>query len=102
PKDDWCLKNATVKQTKTGRYFCVLTFEFEIDIQEVQPSIERGIGLDYSSPLFYIDSEGCSPEFPKPFRTAEAKLAKEQHKLSRMKRGSKNYSRQLLKVQKLH
>ena len=102
PKDDWCLKNATVKQTKTGRYFCVLTFEFEIDIQEVQPSIERGIGLDYSSPLFYIDSEGRSPEFPKPFRTAEAKLAKEQHKLSRMKRGSKNYSRQLLKVQKLH
>lgn len=102
PQSDWRLKNATVKQTKTGRYFCVLTFEFEIDIQEVQPSVERGIGLDYSSPLFYVDSEGRSPEFPKPFRTAEAKLANEQHKLSRMKRGSKNYNKQLLKVQKLH
>ena len=102
PQSDWRLKNATVKQTKTGRYFCVLTFEFEIDIQEVQPSVKRGIGLDYSSPLFYVDSEGRSPEFPKPFRTAEAKLANEQHKLSRMKRGSKNYNKQLLKVQKLH
>ena len=68
----------------------------------MQPSVERGIGLDYSSPLFYVDSEGRSPEFPKPFRTAEAKLANEQHKLSRMKRGSKNYNKQLLKVQKLH
>ena len=49
----------------------------------------------------YVDSEGRKANYPHYHRKAEDKLAREQRKLSRMGKGSSNYARQLLKVQKI-
>ena len=62
PKD-WLLKRATIKQTKSGKYFCILQYENEIpDPQEVLPTEENAVGLDYSSPHFYVNNNGYSPK----------------------------------------
>ena len=96
------LKSATISETKSGRIFCALLYEFDVPApKEVLPTLENSIGLDYSSPLFYVDHENRSPDKPRWFRESEAKLAHEQRLLSHMKYGSKNYIRQLRKIEVL-
>ena len=100
--DNWVLKSATISETKSGRIFCALLYEFDAPVpKEVLPTLENSIGLDYSSPLFYVDHENRSPDKPRWFRESEAKLAHEQRLLSHMKYGSKNYIRQLRKIEVL-
>ena len=101
PKADWALKAATVSCTRTGKYFISLLYEFEKDIQPVAATKEKSLGLDYSSHDFYVDSNGDAANYPRFYRRAEAKLAKEQRKLSHMKFGSNNYNQQLHKVRLL-
>ncbi|MFR3809036.1 MAG: transposase [Lachnospiraceae bacterium] len=60
------------------------------------------IGLDMSFPDLYVDNNGDTPEFSKPYRHMEPALAKEQKRLSRQKEGSKRYERRWVKVAKLH
>lgn len=101
PKDDWRLKAATVSCTRTGKYYISLLYEFGEDIQPVAATKENSLGLDYSSHDFYVDSNGDVANYPRFYRKAETKLAKEQRKLSRMKAGSNNYNQQLQKVRLL-
>lgn len=102
PPKHWILKSATVSQAKSGRYFCSLSYEFEMPTPaEVLPTEDNAIGLDYSSPKFYVDDQGRSPDKIHWFRASEEKLAHEQRLLTNMKYGSKNYNRQLHKIQVL-
>lgn len=101
PETGWTLKAATVSCTRTGKYFISLLYEFEKDIQPVAATKEKSLGLDYSSHDFYVDSNGDAANYPRFYRRAEAKLAKEQRKLSHMKFGSNNYNQQLHKVRLL-
>ena len=101
-------KNETIKSVtvsiKAGRYFFSVLVEYDpIKVEPIKATPDsKVIGIDYSSPSFYIDSEGYSPEETKFFRRSEKKLAKEQHKLSKKKKGSKNYNKQKEKIQKTH
>ena len=102
PNPDWTLKRATVSQTPSGEYYCSLQYEFEVPVPErVLPTKERTLGLDYSSPKFYVDHTGFSPERPQWFRESEKKLARYQRRLTRMVPGSKNWQAMKLKIQKL-
>ena len=98
PKDDWRLKAATVSCTRTGKYYISLLYEFGEDIQPVAATKEKSLGLDYSSHGFYVDNNGDVANYPRFYRKAETKLAKEQRKLSHMKYGSNNYNQQLQKI----
>ena len=102
PGNGWKIKSATVKQTKSGKYFISVLFEFTKEITSVVAKEETSLGLDYSSHDFYVDSNGDVANYPRFYRKSEEKLAKEQRKLSRMKYGSKNYEEQKHKVQLLH
>ena len=55
-----------------------------------------------SLPKLYVDSNGNTPDFPKPYRTMESKIKREQRKLSRKEKGSKNYEKQRIKLAKQH
>jgi putative transposase len=98
--NDWKIKRATVSQNASGKYYCSLTFEYESHIQEVEP--QNAIGLDFSMHELYVDSNGDCPAYPKYYRQAEKKLAREQRKLSLMQKGSNNRNKQRIKVAKLH
>ena len=97
------LKSVTVTQEPDGKRYYSVLMEYPKQ-QAAVPSVTEmnGIGLDYSMPKLYVDSNGDSPEFPKPYRAMEAKLAWEQKKLSRKRLGSKRYEKQRLKIAKLH
>ena len=60
-------------------------------------------GLDYSSPYLYVDDEGNSPtDFTHFYRDIEDRLAKEQRKLSNMRKGSNNREKQCRKIARLY
>ena len=50
----------------------------------------------------YVDSNGQEPNYPRYYRAAEKKLAREQRRLSKMQKGSKNRQKQKIKVANLH
>ena len=50
----------------------------------------------------YKDSNGNEPRYPRYYRQAEKKLKREQHKLSKMQKGSKNREKQRQRVAKRH
>ena len=73
-----------------------------VSVNPQQVADDRILGIDFSVPSFYVDSNGDSVSYPHAYRTMEKKLIKEQKKLSRKVYGSNNYYKQLLKVQRLH
>lgn len=96
------LKSVTITQEPDGKRYYSILMEYPKPQAATQPVIQNGIGLDYSMPNLYVDSNGVSPVFPKPYRTMEPKLARAQKKLSRKKPGSKRYEKQRMKVAKLY
>ena len=101
PKKDWKLKSATVSQSSDGKFYVSVLFEYESDIN-YQVDLNNAIGLDYASNGLFVDSNGKRGTNHKFYREAQKKLAKEQRKLSRKAKYSKNYYKQLLVVNKLH
>lgn len=101
PKES-VIKSATISKTPTGKYYVSILVEVEANIKLVEPTPETVLGLDYSSPSLFVDSEANLADYPKFYRKAEEKLKKAQRKLSKRKKGSKNREKQRLKVAKLH
>ena len=97
---DYIIKSVTITKTRTNKYYISVLVEYETQV--VKKEIEKVIGLDFSMKELYIDSNGYSANFPRFFRLAQKKLAKEQRILSRRKHGSKRYEKQRLKVAKIH
>lgn len=104
-KENMVLKNCTCTLEPNGKWMFSIQFSmiekrntFSIfDKDEI-----RHIGLDMSLPKLYIDSNGEVADFQKPYRFLEKKIAKEQRKLSHMKKYSKNYMKQKQYLAKLH
>lgn len=97
----WRIKSVTVEHTRSGRFEVSVLFEFETqEPEQVEP--ESFVGLDYSSHDLYVTSDGERPGYPRYFRHAERKLAREQRKLSRMQKGSANWRKQKLRVARVH
>lgn len=98
--EEYKIKSATVSQSSGGKYYVSVLFEYEEKIQTIKP--EKYIGLDFSMHELYIDSNGNEAEYPRYYRVSEQKLKREQRKLSHMKKGSSNRSKQKMKLAKLH
>jgi len=96
------IKSATVSKTPGGKYYVSILTEYEFTQPQVMLSKDRSIGLDYSSSSFYVDNQGTRADYPKFYRKAQFKLAKEQRKLALMKLHSNNYEKQKVKVATLH
>ena len=101
---DETIKSCTISK-KAGKYYISVLTEFEpkeIKKLEAQAIADNKIiGIDFSVPHFYVDSNGIEANYPKFYRNAQKKLAKEQKKLSKKEHKSHNYNKQLLKVQKI-
>lgn len=100
--EEYEIKSATISKTKTEKYYISILVEYVEEVEEVAPTKETIIGLDYSSTSLYIDSEGKNADYPRYYRLAEEKLKREQRKLSKRKKDSKNREKQRQKVAKLH
>ena len=97
---DYRLKSVTVSQTPSGAYYASILYEYESGIEAIKP--ETFIGLDYSMQELYISSDGETAAYPRYYRQSLDKLKREQRKLSHCQKGSKNRSKQRIKVAQIH
>lgn len=98
PKDGK-IKSATISKNPSGKYY--ISILVEQGIKEL-PKNEFAIGIDLGLTDFAITSDGVKYSNPRYLRKSLNKLAKEQRKLSRKKKGSKNRNKQRIKVAKLY
>ena len=96
------IKSATVSYESNGKFYISFTVEYEPIIVNTTIDKNNSIGLDFSMHELYVDSLGNAPKFPKPYRTAEQKLKREQRKLSHMVKDSSNYNKQRTKLARIH
>ena len=97
---DYKLKSVTISQSPSGKYYASILYEYENQIHRTDP--KTFLGLDYSMHELYKDSNGSKPSYPRYYREAEEKLAREQRRLTKMQKGSKNRDKQRVKIAKLH
>lgn len=101
--EDWKIKSATISRRPNGKYYVSILCEYYIEESEkVKPKIESSVGIDYMSNGLGMTSNGEVLSQHRYFRESQSKLAIEQRKLSRKKRGSKNYEKQKMVVNKIH
>lgn len=97
---DYKLKSVTISQSPSGKYYASILYEYENQIHRTDP--KTFLGLDYSMHELYKDSNGSKPSYPRYYREAEEKLAREQRRLTKMQKGSKNRDKRRVKIAKLH
>ena len=90
---------ATIRRSASGKYYVSILCEVEVAPLPVK---NAAIGLDVGIKSFAVDSNGKEYPNNKYLQKAEAKLKREQKKLSRKKKGSANWEKQRIKVVRCH
>ena len=99
-------KYSMVSVSRKGKYYYVSLLGEEdhsllgLIKQKLEPN--NAIGLDFSLSHLFVDSEGNHLDMPTYYQESLSKLAKEQRKLSHMKKGSSHYQKQLMRIKNLH
>ena len=93
------IKQATVSQTPTGKYFVSVLVETE---HEPLPSTDKIVGIDLGIKDLLITSNGEKYNNKRIIKLYEDKLAREQRQLARKVKGSNNYNKQHIKVACIH
>lgn len=93
------IKSATISKNPSGKYYISILVEQEM---KELPKNDFAIGIDLGLTDFAITSDGIKYSNPRYLRKSLNKLAKEQRKLSRRKKGSKNRNKQRIKVARVH
>ena len=94
-------KSVTVSREPSGKYFASLLFDCENQTAEKRQA-EKFLGMDFAMHGMCVFSTGERAGYPMFYRNAEKKLAREQRKLSRCEKGSRNYQKQKKKVALSH
>ncbi len=100
-------KFTMVSISRKGKYYYVslLGEEEYFDYGEyIKESLDpnNSIGLDFSLSHLFVDSNGSHLDMPTYYQDSLTKLAKEQRKLSHMKKDSSHYQKQLMRINNLH
>lgn len=90
----------TITRKGSGRWFVSLKFKGP-EFQKL-PHCENSVGLDLGLESFLTTDKGFKVDNPRFYRKFQHKLAKEQRRLSRKQKGSRNYLKQKRKVAKVH
>jgi putative transposase len=95
------IKSCTISRSKTNNYYISILTEYEH--QPTTKEVQHAVGLDFSMNGLFVESEtGKKANYPRFYRQALEKLAKEQRILSHRIKDSGRYHKQRLKVAKLH
>jgi len=97
------ITSAVITEEPDGTLYVSIQFNIiEKHHERAYISPEEIVGLDYSSPSFYVDDNGGEPGSPRAYREAEAGLARAVSVRDRKKKGSRNRARASLIVSKRH
>jgi putative transposase len=94
------IKQIIIKKHNSSRWYACISIESNEPIEQKQ--IQHAIGLDMGIKHFLTDSDRKQIESPHYLKEPLKKLKKEQHRLSRKRKKSKNREKQRIKVAKFH
>ncbi|RSN04751.1 transposase [Streptomyces sp. WAC 01325] len=89
----------TVIKDAAGRYFASFVVE---TAPETLPDVASAVGIDLGLGHFAVLSDGTKIDTPRFLRRAEKKLKREQRRLSRKAKGSKNRDKARIKLARAH
>ena len=95
---------ATISRNPSGQYFVSFIVHTNEEYPEFNKPIskENSLGIDFGLKHFLTFSDGRTIDSPEYLKHTLEKLAKEQRKLSKKQKGSKNKEKQRIKVAKVH
>jgi putative transposase len=96
------IKQATILRKADGWYVSFSLENKTVPTALPIDEIKTATGIDVGLEKFLTTADGQSVEVPHYYRTTHATLARQQRKLARSIRGSKNYQKQANKVARLH
>jgi len=93
------IKRVRIVRRADGYYvqFCI-----DIERSESQPQTGKEVGIDLGLLHFYTDSEGRTVENPRHLRKAEKALKRQQRRLSKKQKGSKNRAKARKRLARKH
>jgi len=91
------IKQVIIKRYNSGKWFALLCVEKE---GEQLPMTNKAIGIDVGIRYFLTDSEGRQVENPRFYEKILERIKIEQRRLSKKKKGSRNYEKQRKKLAK--
>jgi putative transposase len=97
---DGSIKQIIIKKYNSGKWYACISFEADNEME--QKPIQNAVGLDMGIKHFLTDSDRKQIENPHYLKEPLKKLKKEQHRLSRKKKKSKNREKLRIKVAKVH
>ena len=100
--EEQVIKSCTISKTPSGKYFVSILVEYEFTQPEFEVDLDNILGLDMDMKNLFTDSNGIRANYPRYYRQSLDKLAREQRKLSKCKKGSRNRNKQRLRVAKIH
>ena len=89
--------NATIKRVPSGKYYAIICCT-DVPEPEMPPGNVEMMGIDAGVKDLMTRSDGVKVPNHKFLRQAELKLRREQRKLARRKKGSKNWQKQKRRV----
>lgn len=91
----------TVIKDPSGRYWASFVVETKPE-EDLLPPLDTDQGIDLGLTHFAVLADGSRVKSPRFLRRAEKKLRREQRRLSRKARGSRNRDKQRVKVARAH
>ncbi|MHA1186744.1 MAG: RNA-guided endonuclease InsQ/TnpB family protein [Candidatus Heimdallarchaeota archaeon] len=98
---DAILKTCTIKR-EVNQWYAHISFNQIIAVPELKINENKAIGIDLGIKTYGVLSNGKEIKNPKWLQAMEKKLVREQKNLSRKKKGSKNWKKQLIKLSKIY
>jgi putative transposase len=97
------IKSSTVSKIPSGKYFISVLVETDVENPKCKkPKQDKTTGIDLGIKDFATLSDGTVISNPRHLSKKTKALRRQQRKLSRKKKGSKNRAKQRIKVARLH
>ncbi|MDF2955378.1 MAG: Transposase [Candidatus Alkanophagales archaeon MCA70_species_2] len=93
------IKQVIIKRYGSGEWYALVCVE---EVETPKKEVESAIGIDVGIKSFLTDSEGREVENPRFYERALERLRVEHRKLSRKKKSSKNWLKQLRRLCKVY
>lgn len=100
--DGFTPKTCTVIKRADGWYASITLQDETVPASMPLEAVKTAVGLDVGLKEFYVTSDGEVEPIAQFYRRAQQRLARAQKKLSRKQKRSRNYLKQLSRVQRIH
>lgn len=100
--DGFKLKQATILKKADGWYVSLSLEDGTVPEPLPVDEVKFAVGIDVGLEKFLTTSDGEAVSIPQFYRKTQQRLSRQQRRLSRMQKGSKNYQCQADKVARLH